>query len=187
MTKRTIPAAIGRCLFVALLLAAAANAQPQPGDKEVGIGGLAYFTHTSDFIGSATALFSLGYFQSRKNYFGVELDPSFTFQHVSGGSNSVGLGAFVLGNYRRFLGSGEDRKVFPFVGGGGGGYFNGTIGSGAGVEKAGLAFAEVGLKSYLSQKTSLEFTYKFLYGTSGGNSFLANTLSLASVSLRHIF
>jgi hypothetical protein len=187
MIKRITLLAICRGLFAAMLLTATAHAQQQPGDKEIGIGGLAYFNHTSDFTGNATVLFSLGYFQSRKNYFGFEVDPSFTFQHASGGGNSVDLGAFMLGNYRRFLGSVEDRRVFPFVGGGGGGYFTGTIGSGGGVGKSGLGFAEVGLKSYLSQKTSLEFTYKFLYVTAGGDSFLQNTLSLASISLRHIF
>ncbi len=172
-------------LLASGLIAPACLAQQDAGDKELGIGGLVSFNHSSDFQGNAFAQFTGGYFKSKKDYFGVELDPIFSFSH-SQGSNSVTVGGFFLGNYRRFLGRGTG-KMFPFVGGGGGGQIEGTIGSGAGASGNGVWFAEAGLKNYVSQKTSLEFDYKFMYVTGGGGGFGQSTMSLFTVSIRHIF
>lgn len=188
-----------------------AVAQQEAGDKEVGIGGQLLFTHTSNFTGNASFQGSLGYFATARNYFGFEVDPSLTFTHspgengilfntktgtytacaagsagCQGGSaamNSTDVSGFFGANYRRLVGNPKG-KVFPFVGGGGGAY---VAGGSSGNSVEGAVYAEVGLKSYISQKTSLEFAYKLLYIPQSGGTFQDNSLSLITISLRHIF
>jgi len=175
--------AAAACVFLAVAAPAFAQQTNQDkGNKEIGVGGQAFFTHNSNFTGQAFAQFSLGYFQSKKNYFGVEADPTFVFSHSAAGNN-VDVGGFVSGSYRRFLGSGTG-KLYPFAGGGGGGYLNG---GGGGFSAQGLVFGEVGIKDYVSPKTSLEFAYRFNYLPSGQGGFSDHTLSQFVISLRHIF
>lgn len=166
----------------AIVYCSTAFAQMEKGDKEIGIGGQVLFTHTSNFTGTADGQFALGYYASVKNYFGFEADPTFTFEH-SGGHNSTNIGGFFGGNYRRLIGNPKG-KVFPFLGGGGGGYVTGGSG---GNSAAAALYGEFGLKSFLSQKTSLEFAYKLLYTPQGGGGFQGDTVSLMTISLRHVF
>ncbi len=165
-----------------VLLVVPAFCQQEKGDKEIGIGGQMLFTHTSDFIGNASFQFSLGYFASKTNYFGFEVDPTVTFTHISGKS-STDVGGAVGANYRRFVAT-SSGKVFPFVGAGGGAYI---ATSGGNTSTLGAVFGEGGLKSYISQKTSLEFAYKLLYLPSGEGSFREKSISLITISIRHIF
>ena len=190
MTSATLQLA-GKLLTTSLLalatLAVPSFAQQDAGDKEIGIGGQAFFTHSSNFTGQAFAQFSFGYFASKKNYFGFEADPTFSFTHSAAqgktaGSNSVDVGGFVSGSYRRLLG--RSGKLFPFVGGGGGTYMNGGS---SGASAQGLVFGEVGVKDYISQKTSLECAYRFNYLPSGSGGFGTQTLSQIVISIRHIF
>jgi hypothetical protein len=186
-------------------------AQQEKGDKEVGIGGQLLFTHSSNFTGNADLQASFGYYVSVRNYFGFEADPSLTFSHspaqpgfsfntktgavtsctagsagCEGGSaamNSTDVGGFFGANYRRLVGNPKG-KVFPFIGGGGGAYVQGGS---SGNSVSGALYGEIGLKSYLSQKTSLEFAYKLLYTPQSGGTFQTETFSLITISLRHIF
>ncbi len=168
--------------IAALCCCGTALAQQEKGDKEVGVGGQLFVTHTSsNFTGSATFQLSLGYYTSTRNYIGFEADPQLTFSHVANAGNDVSVGGFFGGNYRRLVGSPKG-KVFPFIGGGGGGYLFPGGGNQATV------YPEGGIKSYLSQKTSLEFSYKLLVFVNGKyNGFSDRSLSLATVSIRHIF
>ncbi len=145
-------------VLLSLATGLTALAQQSAGDKEIGIGGQAFFTHTSDFTGMAVLQGSFGYFPSKKNYFGFEVDPVIVLQRSSGKS-SIDFSGFTSASYRRFLGSGEG-KLFPFFGGGCGGFFSGGS---SGNSAQGLAFFEAGLKDYVTQKTSLEFAYRFSY------------------------
>lgn len=179
-------------VLFATLTAGSLHAQQSSGDKEIGIGGDVTFTHTSDFTGSANGQFSFGYFLSKRNYVGVEADPSLTFSSTNG-TTSTTVSGFFGGTYRRFIGK-EKGRIFTFVGGGGGETLSGTYSSGANgssVTGIGQVFGEVGFKNYVSQKTSIEFAYRFLYepttmaGTT--SSFASQTSSLIVVSIRHIF
>ena len=175
-------------MFALIALASPGFAQQDSGDKEVGIGGQAFFTHSSNFNGQAVAQFSSGYFASKNNYFGFEADPTFTFTHTAAqgknpASNSTDVGGFLSCSYRRFIGR-ERGKVFPFIGAGGGGYLTG---GNSGNSAQGLLFGEIGIKDYISQKTSLEFAYRFNYLPSGSGGFSTQTLSQFVISIRHIF
>ena len=159
LQARALARAIGAWLWWGALAMAACSlmvgpalAQQNAGDKEVGIGGDAFFTHSSNFTGQAFVQFSLGYFASKRNYFGFEADPTFQFSHQSGGGNSVNVGGFMSGTYRRFIGR-DTGRIFPFVGVGGGAYLSGGSSGNSG---QGLLYGEVGLKDYVSQRTSLD-------------------------------
>jgi hypothetical protein len=172
--------ALATLVFV-VLSAMPAMAQQDKGDREVGLGGQAFFTHSTDFTGDMFAQISFGYFASKKTYLGVEADPLFNFSHDSSGSH-VSVGGFFSGSVRRFFR--DTGKIYPFVGGGGGGYLQGGSG---GNSAQGLVFAEVGVKDYLSQKTSLELAYRFNYLPSSSGGFSEQTLSQLVISIRHIF
>ena len=168
--------------------AATAVAQQEKGDKEVGIGGQFFFNNTKGSrSGDASFQFSLGYFMSGKNYIGFEVDPTVSISTIkaqSGTSSSTTTtaGGFFGSNYRRMLGSGQG-KVFFFVGGGGGAYVLGG-------SNFGTVFPEVGLKSYVSQKTSLEFSFKMLYEVNGlpkGTTFADRLENQFTISVRHVF
>ena len=176
------------CACALIALATPGFAQQDAGDKEVGIGGQAFFTHSSAFTGQAFAQLSFGYFISRNSYIGFEADPTFTFAHTPAqgktpASNSTDVGGFLSGSYRRFLGKSTGR-IFPFAGGGGGAYLTGGSGGNTG---QGLLFAEVGVKDYVSQKTSVEASYRFNYLPSGSGGFSTQSLSQFVISIRHVF
>jgi hypothetical protein len=158
-------------------------AQQEKGDKEIGIGGQFYFnTAQGSRTGNASFQFSFGYFASGKNYVGFEADPTVTIT-TNGGKTTTSAGGFFGSNYRRMLGHGQG-KVFMFLGAGGGVY---TFGSGS---NFGTLFPELGFKSYLSQKTSLECSYKMLYEASGlpkGTTFADRIQNQVAISVRHIF
>ena len=183
------------------LCALSAFAQQENGDKEVGLGGQFFFQSASGSrTGNASFQFSLGYFASTKNYFGVEADPAVTIstttcsktqpcfsttgaESTSGSTTSTTASGFFGGNYRRMLG-GAQGKAFFFLGAGGGVYVFG------GGSNFGVVFPEAGVKSYISQKTSLEFAYKMLYevNTPGSSSSFAGRIeNQLAISIRHIF
>lgn len=151
-------------------------AQQDAGDKEVGIGGALTHLHRSN-SGTAFAQFSLGVFASKQNFFGVDATPMVTY-----GDGSTSVGGSLNGIYRRFWG--ENAKVFPFVGGGGGAFF---AGGSDGTSAQGTLKGELGLKSYISPKTSLEFAYGLNYLPKSGDGFKNSSFSVFIVSIRHLF
>ncbi|HUA63685.1 MAG TPA: hypothetical protein VML19_33365 [Verrucomicrobiae bacterium] len=199
-----------RVFAIAALMALAAFgafAQQERGDKEIGIGGQLYFQGSNGTSnGNLSAQFSFGVFASSKNYFGFEADPTLSItgqsctvktpcvsldtknaiqESTNGNTHSTNLGGFFGGNYRHMLGSNQG-KIFFFVGAGGGLF---VLGGGGSTLNSGSVFPEFGLKSYISQKTSLEFSYKLLYelNGSGSGSFADRINNQVTVSIRHIF
>jgi hypothetical protein len=175
-------------LMAAAMCCGTALAQQEKGDKEVGIGGQAFFTHNSNF-GSLAIEGSLGYFVSVRNYVGLEVEPSLVFARLNGVRTTAGE-VFIKGTYRRLIGK-PTGKVFPFFGGGGGleeleKQF-GSAATAAGFTQNGLLFAEVGFKSYLSQRTSLEFAYTLNFIPADGGGFRNRTFSQAVISVRKLF
>jgi hypothetical protein len=166
-------------LAALIAVAAPLSAQQEAGDREVGIGGALIHLHAGN-TGNLFLQASLGYFQSKNNFFGIDVTPIVSY----GGGSS--FSSVVNGTYRRFFGT-EGSRVFPFVGAGAGVYLN----RGGGDTSSALTpKGEVGLKSYISQKTSIEFSYSLNIvaagsGVSGG--FNDRSLSVAMVSLRHLF
>ena len=162
----------------AISFQAAGLAQQSAGDKEVGIGGFVDVSNTKPYSGSAVAQVGVGRFVTRTQFFGVSMAPNVTF---GGGSQSAG--GLLSANYRKLFGS-EGAKVYPFVGLGAGTYVQqkgSTSGSGV---------AELGFKSYFSQRTSFEGAYQFLYmsGLSGGQSTgLSNSRSQVALAIKHLF
>jgi hypothetical protein len=198
-TISTVTVMIGLC-------AAAAFAQQEKGDKEIGIGGQLYYRSYSVSTGSGSSVnlssgtgsfqFSFGFFASPKNYFGFEADPTVSITGIGAtkstpSSTTTSVGGLIGGNYRRLLGS-DKGKVFFFIGGGGGVNLQTSSGGGAGSSNSsyGSVFPEVGLKSFMTQKTSLEFGYRMIVqvsSVSSGTSFQNRVNNQVEVSVRHIF
>jgi hypothetical protein len=208
--SRTLTKALMLLAFTAVGL----FGQAESGDKEVGLGGQFVFQSAQGTsVGTAAFQASFGYFGTAKNYFGFEADPLITLSHSdatpgetvagkpctqnasgnasgcyggSAASSSTDFGGFFGANYRRMLGA-QKGKVFLFVGGGGGLYV--LAGSG-GSTSFGTVFPEVGFKTYISQKSSLEFSYKMLVELNGipaGSSFSQRIENQVTASIRHIF
>jgi hypothetical protein len=167
--------------------ASAAFAQQEAGDKEVGLSGLAFFTHTSSPTGSLNLEGSIGKFYTANQYVGVTIGPSLQF---GGGSTTGSL--FYGGEYRHLSGS-KNSKLWPFLGVQGGGDTNITKTTGGGSSTTsnttGFVAPEFGLKFYASQRTSFEVSYqlqiRFGQGINGG--FGDRSQSLVVFGFKHLF
>jgi hypothetical protein len=161
-----------------------AFAQQNGGERELGIGGSVSLSHAASPTGNANFQFSLGKYFTRRNYLQLNLLPNVTF-----GSDSTSVGGF-FGTGYRYLFAAENRRVFPFVGLGGGTYL--FSGSGR-TSTAGSGYGEAGVKAYFSPRTSFDISYSFLYtgtglgATRSGFSFAENTRSQVILSVRHLF
>ena len=177
--------AFSTIVIIALGLGVPCLAQQEAGDKEIGVGGTIDLSH-QNLSGNATMQFSLGKYFTRNQFFGIQLVPTVRLEKGTNGQKGTNtFGGFFGGGYRYLFGA-KDRRVFPFVGAGGGAYLQkGTNGSSS---AAGTGLGEVGLKSYFSQKTSFEVAYNFLYlNAGGGGGFSNKTRSQILFSLRHLF
>jgi len=172
-------------LFLSLLLLSLpAFSQQEKGDNEVGISGSLNVSHSQPISGQFYGALSYGRFMTRSQYFGVTLNPFVTIEN-----KKTSVGGFFGANYRYLFGA-KDARVFPFAGMGGGIY---SMGGGGSKSSAGSGFGEIGLKSFISPKTSFEFSYQLLYvkspsgGFGQGGGFARDSRSIFMVSLRQLF
>jgi hypothetical protein len=155
-----------------------AHGQQNAGDKEFGVSATVSANHGTPFTGFAFAQGSLGKFLSKSRYVGVAAGPQITF------GSFTSYSAFASANYRQFKET-QNPKFFPFVGVGGGGQFSKAQKGDASVNPN--VYGEFGVKSYISQRTSFEIAYNFLYTPRGNGGFGQKTQSLILFSLRHLF
>jgi hypothetical protein len=168
---------IAGLLFAIAISSAPALAQQEQGDQEVGLQGF-FFVNHRPVLGTGTIIGSYGTYFRRNQYLGVSFGPTFTFSRNGEGSDVSGI---FNANYRYLFGA-TGAKVYPFVGllGGGNAGKNSTSGYGA---------AEVGVKSFLSQKVSLEFAYQFNVGfqnTGVKTNFINRTSSQVLFGFKYI-
>jgi hypothetical protein len=178
-----------RLIFVVAMgcCCTSALAQQEKGDKEVGFSGAAFISNSHPVNGTIDAQGSIGWFLTQNQYLGVTFGPSLS---LGGGQTT---GSLLYGGEYKLLFGRKNSKVFPFVGGQGGGETTITgNSSGGGTTSATLGFAapEAGLRIYASQKTSFELSYELpiLFGSGlSGASFGQRSSNLIVFGFKHLF
>lgn len=173
--------AVGKWSVRVAILAAMAGAllaQPNQGDKEIGVAGSLVFHNGSPFSGSFFADLTGGKYFRDNQYLGAYVLPQINF--ASGGN----VGSFGFGGEYEYGFKANDKKLWPFIGGAAGGVVSRS--AGGGTSNWGGAFQlipEAGVKYFMDQKTSLEMVVQvpIQFGSGGTTS---NTQFL--FGLRHI-
>jgi hypothetical protein len=163
-----------------ILFSVSAFAQQEAGDKELGLTGLGFFTHSDPIMGMAMVQVTLGKYFSANNYVGVSAGPGLEFADGSTTGNIT-----YSGNFRHLFGK-QNSKVFPFIGVLGGAYT--SIGSSANTTYATIA-PEAGFKFYVSQRSAFEVSYQMpiqLNNVPEGSGFGNRSLSLITFGFKHL-
>jgi hypothetical protein len=164
-----------------ILFSVSAFAQQEKGDKEFGMNGVGFFTHSDPMLGMVSVQGTFGKYLSVHDYVGATVGPGLEFSN-----GDVTGNIFYGGNYRRLFGK-QNAKVYPFIGAQGGAY---TYLQSSGNTTYAMVAPEVGFKFYASQRNAFEVSYQLMIQVNNvpsGSGFGDRALSYISFGFKHLF